>query len=109
MKFRMLGLAAAVCQIISGVSLAEDMPEAGLLKCRRCHTIDKKGIAPSFLDVSMKYKGDDDAVNKIIANITDGGSFGWNRGKMPERGLGADDVEIRAMAEYIVRLAKEKD
>jgi cytochrome c len=106
MKSSILSMVATASLIISGASPAVDMPAAGLKKCRSCHTIDYTGIAPSFMDVSAKYKGDKDAVSKIAASITSGGSFGWNKGKMPARGLGANDDEIKTMAEFIAGLAK---
>ena len=43
---------------------------------------------------------------KLAANITKGGAFGWKITNMPPRGMGANDAEIKAMAEYIAGLAK---
>lgn len=106
MKSSILSAVATASLVISGISLAVDMPAAGIKKCRTCHTIDSTGIAPSFMDISAKYKGDNDAVSKISASITNGGSFGWKKGKMPARGLGANDDEIKSMAEFIAGLAK---
>jgi len=97
---------AAASLIISGVSLAADMPAFGKAKCGTCHSVDKKGIGPSYMDISTKYKGDQDAVNKIAANVTKGGSFDWKMGKMPPKGIGANDAEIKTMSEYIAGLAK---
>lgn len=106
MKPVILSAVATASLIVSGASLAVDMPAAGIKNCRSCHTIDITGIAPSFMDVSAKYKGDNDAAKKIAASITNGGSFGWKKGKMPARGLGATDDEIKVLAEFIAGLAK---
>lgn len=92
--------------IISGASLAADLPAFGKAKCGACHALDKKGVGPSYQDISAKYKGDNDAASKIATSITNGGSFGWKIGKMPPKGMGANDAEIKAMTEYIVGLAK---
>ncbi len=93
--------------IMAGSALAADMPAAGKAKCGACHALDKKRMGPSFMDIAGKYKGDKDAVSKIDASITKGGKFGWNHmGKMPPKGMGASDAEIKAMAEYIAGLAK---
>ena len=76
-------------------------------KCFACHAIDRKILGPAWQDVATKYKGDRDAANKIASNITKGGMFGWNTGlKMPPKGLGANDAEIKSFAEFIAGLAK---
>lgn len=106
MKSVIPSILATVSLIIAGNSLAADMPAAGKAKCGACHAIDKKVVGPSYTDISAKYKSDNDAASKIAANITKGGSFDWKMGKMPPKGLGADDAEIKSMSEYIAGLAK---
>jgi len=106
MKSIILSMVAATGFIVAGSVLAADMPAAGKPKCGTCHALEKKGVGPSFKDISAKYKGDKDAVSKMAANITKGGSFGWKLGAMPPRGMGANDAEIKSMAEYIAELAK---
>jgi len=90
--------------ITTGSALAVDMPADGKAKCGACHSIDKKMVGPSWTDVSKKYKGDKDAATKIAENVTKGGSFGWNMGKMPPKGLGASDAQIKSLAEFIAGL-----
>lgn len=99
-------MVATASLIFVGASLAADMPAAGKAKCGVCHTLDKKLMGPSYMDISTKYKGDKNAASKIAANVTQGGSFGWKLGKMPPKGMGASDPEIKAMSEYIAGLAK---
>jgi cytochrome c len=106
MKSNILSMVAAASLIISGASLAADMPAAGKAKCGACHTIDKKLVGPSFMDISAKYKNDKDAAGKIAANITKGGSFGWKIAAMPAKGLGANEAEIKSMSIFIAGLAK---
>jgi|ERR1019366_327418 cytochrome c len=106
MKSSILSMVATVSLIIAGTSLAVDMPAAGKVKCGPCHAIAKKVIGPSYMDISAKYKSDKDAASKIAASVTNGGAFGWKMGKMPPKGLGADDAEIKSMSEYIAGLAK---
>jgi cytochrome c len=106
MKSSVLRIVATVSLIISGTSLAADMPVVGKAKCGACHAVDKKGVGPSYMDISAKYKGDKDAASKIAANVTSGGSFGWKLGKMPAKGIGANEAEIKSMSEYIAGLAK---
>jgi len=106
MKSSILSMVAAASLIISGASLAADMPAAGKAKCNMCHAIDKKVVGPSYMNISAKYKGDKDAAGKIAAHITSGGAFGWKLGNMPPKGMGANEADIKSMSEYIAGLAK---
>ena len=106
MKSSILSMVAAASLIISGASLAADMPAAGKAKCNMCHALDKKVVGPSYMNISAKYKGDKDAAGKIAANVTKGGAFGWKLGNMPPKGMGANEADIKSMSEYIAGLAK---
>ena len=106
MKTSILSMVTTASLIIAVPSLAAEMPAVGKAKCGACHAIDKKVIGPSYMDISAKYKSDNDAASKIAASITNGGVFGWKMGKMPPKGLGANDADIKAMSEYIAALAK---
>jgi len=106
MKSIIVSMIAAAGLMVSGSVLATDMPADGKAKCGACHAVDKKVVGPSFNDIAAKYKGDADAANKLVANITKGGAFGWKMGSMPAKGMGANDAQIKAMADYIVSLAK---
>lgn len=87
--------------LIAGNVMAVDMPADGKSKCGACHKIDKKSVGPSWNDIAAKYKGQADAEQTLIANITKGGQFGWKQGPMPARGLGANDAQIAALAKFI--------
>ena len=108
MKTIVLSIITLSGLIFTGSSLAMDMPAVGKAKCGACHAIDKKLLGPSFIDVSVKYKGDKQAVSKIEANIKKGGVFGWKLGNqsMPPRGLGANDAQVKELSEFIVGLGK---
>ena len=82
-----------------------DMPAIGKDHCGGCHAVEKKLYAPAFRDIAIKYRSEADAVNKLTENINRGGAFGWNMGmRMPAKGLGANDREIKAMVEFILGL-----
>ena len=66
----------------------------------------KVALLRLYMEISEKYKGDKDAANKIAASITMGGSFGWEFGEMPAKGLGANDAEIQSLSKFIADLAK---
>jgi cytochrome c len=106
MKSVMAGMFVATSLIVAGTVLAAEMPAVAKSKCMMCHALGKKMVGPSFMDIAKKYKGDPDAVAKLEANITKGGGFGWKMTNMPPRGMGANNAEIKAMAEYIAGLAK---
>lgn len=106
MKSIILSMVATTSLIISGVSMAADMPAAEKAKCAACHALDKKGVGPSYMDIAAKYKGDPDAAGKIAAATTKGGALGWKMGAMPPKGMGATDDEIKAIAAHIAGLAK---
>ncbi len=106
MKSIIASMVATAGLMVAGSALAAELPAEGKAKCGACHAIDKKVVGPAFNDVAAKYKGDKDAVSKMIANITKGGEFGYKLGKMPPKGLGATDAEIKTMAEFIAGLAK---
>jgi cytochrome c len=106
MKTNILSMVATVSLVISGASLATDMPAVGKAKCGACHAIDKKIVGPSYMEISAKYTGVDNAVGKIATSVAKGGEFGWKLGRMPPKGMGANEAEIKSMSEYIVSLAK---
>ncbi|MEO8332007.1 MAG: c-type cytochrome [Gallionella sp.] len=107
MKSIFVSMVATAGIVFAGATLAADMPAAGNAKCSACHALDKKGVGPSYMDISAKFKGDKEAVGKIAASITKGGSFGWKASMpMPAKGMGANEAEIKAMSEYIVSLSK---
>jgi len=107
MKAITVSMLAAASLIFAGSAMAADVSTIAKTKCGGCHTLDKKAMGPTFMDIAAKYKGDKDAVSKMTANITKGGKFGWNMPMaMPAKGMGASEADIKAMAEYIAGLAK---
>ncbi|MDD2774935.1 MAG: c-type cytochrome [Gallionella sp.] len=90
--------------LFAGNVFAADMPADGKSKCGACHSIDKKSVGPAWNEVAAKYKGQADAEKTLIAHITKGGEFGWKQGKMPTKGLGANDAQIEALAKFILTL-----
>ena len=106
MKSLFVSVVATAGLFIATSALAAEMPPVGKAKCGSCHAVDKKVVGPAFMAVSEKYKSDKDAVGKITASITKGGSFGWKFGTMPAKGLGASDADIKTMATFIAGLVK---
>jgi cytochrome c len=103
MKSIVISMVAAAGLMVAGSAMAVDIPAAGA-PCKACHQVEKKVVGPAFKDVAAKYKGDADAVNKLVANITKGGAFGWKLSPMPPKGMAKSDADIKAMAEFIMTL-----
>ncbi|MBI1175447.1 MAG: cytochrome C [Sideroxydans sp.] len=99
-----IGGFAVAGMMLAGNAMAVDMPAEGKTYCSMCHAIDKKKVGPAWKDVAAKYKGNPDAEKTLIAHITKGGSFGWNIGVMPPRGMGAKDEQIALLAKFILGL-----
>jgi cytochrome c len=106
MKYLISCVIAMISLTFASSSFAGEIPSFAKAKCGTCHSVDKKVIGPAYKDISAKYKGDKDATSKIIASITKGGAFGWKLGAMPPKGLGANEAEIKAMAEFIAGLSQ---
>jgi cytochrome c len=104
MKSIVVSIAVAAGLMIAGSAMAVDMPANGKAKCGACHAIDKKVVGPAWNDVAKKYAGDKDAATKIAANVTKGGEFGWKLGKMPPKGMGASDADIKDLSVFIAGL-----
>lgn len=95
-----------MCLLISINTCAADMPAIAKDHCGGCHSVEKNLYAPSLRDIAKKYRGHADAANKLTEQINSGGTFGWNTGfRMPAKGLGASDKEIKAMVDFIVNLS----
>ena len=104
MKSIVISMIATAGLTVAGSAVAAEMPKDAAA-CAACHKIDKKVVGPAWNDVAKKYKGDAGAVDKIVANITKGGSFGWKLGSMPPKGgTSKSPAELKKLAEFIVGL-----
>ena len=103
MKPIVISMVAASVLMVAGSAMAVDIPKEGGA-CKACHKMDGKQVGPGWKQIAEKYKGDADAVNKLVAHITKGGPFGWKMGVMPPKGMAKSDSDIRKMAEFIVGL-----
>lgn len=69
--------------------------------CMACHATDKKILGPSFVEVATKYKGQDGAVDTLVAKVRKGGSGVWGVIPMPPHpALPANDA--RRMVAWIL-------
>ncbi|HEX2533855.1 MAG TPA: PKD domain-containing protein, partial [Chitinophagaceae bacterium] len=75
--------------------------------CKSCHTMDKKSVGPSYLQVARKYKGTPGNIDKLARKIIQGGGGVWGEHAMsahPQLAV----TDARSMAEYIVNLDEKK-
>jgi cytochrome c len=69
--------------------------------CIACHAKDTKSLGPSFVDIAAKYKGQDGAVDKLIAKVKKGGSGVWGAVPMPPHPT-LSDSDAKSMVEWIL-------
>lgn len=73
--------------------------------CMTCHKLDMKLVGPSFQEMAAKYKGQADAVDKLVEKVIQGGSGNWGQiPMMPHPALAKEDV--KKMVEWILAQAK---
>lgn len=78
-----------------------DLALAQSKNCMACHAVDKKLVGPSYKDVAGKYAGHKDAVDKLAAKITKGGSGVWGPVPMPAN-TQVNDADAKKLAAWIL-------
>ena len=74
--------------------------------CTACHTIDKKTIGPSYIDIAKKYEPPDSVIDMLVGTIINGGSGVWGQVPMtPHPTLSKDTA--REMVKYILSLKNQ--
>ncbi len=87
-----------VAAAVMGKSLTEGMD------CRACHKEDSKSIGPSYMDVSKKYKDDNNAASYLSKRIKEGGGGVWGETVMAAH-PDISDEDLRQITAYILSLA----
>ncbi len=93
-------LVTVVC--LSGSALA-DQALATTKNCMACHAIDKKLVGPAYKEISKKYAGQIDAVDKLANKITKGGSGAWGVIPMPANPQ-VNEVDAKKLAGWVMSL-----
>lgn len=75
--------------------------------CMACHSKSKKSIGPTYSDVSMKYKGDNAALEKLTKKVISGGSGVWGETAMAGHPQ-LSTADASEMVKYILNIANEK-
>ena len=85
---------------LAGPALA-DLALATSKNCMACHAVDKKLVGPSYKEVSAKYAGQKDAVDKLAGKIIKGGSGVWGPIPMPANPQ-VTDAEATKLAAWVL-------
>ena len=99
-------------KILIAVSLAAGLLVAGQARadealarkhnCLACHTVDKKGVGPSYKDIAKKYKGQN-VVATLAGKVKKGGSGVWGPIPMPPNAA-VSDADIKKLVDWILKL-----
>jgi len=93
-----LGLAAPA---FAQAEIEATMTKAG---CLACHTKDKKLVGPAYKDVAAKYKGQADAVAKLMDKTRKGGSGVYGPVPMPPNPVEKiSDADLKAAIEWVLK------
>ncbi len=97
---------ALVGMMFAGNAMAAEMPAlAKKMNCTACHAIDKKVVGPAWKAIADKYKGQSDAVEKLMVKVSKGGSGAWGKMPMPANdAAGTKQKEIKELVEFIMAL-----
>jgi cytochrome c len=74
--------------------------------CLACHQIDRKSIGPAYTAVADKYRGDVEAMTKLVKKIRAGGSGVWGDVTMPPHPA-ITDAQASQLASYVLSLGKK--
>ena len=55
-------------------ALEKDLAQLG---CFACHAIDQKRVGPAYREIAARYRGQADAVDKLVQKVRNGGSGVW--------------------------------
>lgn len=97
-----LGSASGSAKHIKGKSLIDGSD------CKSCHSLDKKSIGPTYLDVATRYKGKAGVVPTLVQKVIKGGNGNWGHSMMAAHPQ-LSESDTRRMIEYILSLAEDRE
>ncbi len=103
MKLRMICWALGLAGSLLASSAHADLALAQKGGCMGCHKVDAKLVGPAYKDVAAKYKGQADAVAKLMDRVRKGGPGNW--GTTPMAASGPDkisDADLKKVIEWIL-------
>jgi cytochrome c len=86
---------------VAQADIEATMTKAG---CLACHAKDKKLVGPAYKDVAAKYKGQADAVAKLMDKVRKGGSGVYGPVPMPPNPVDKiSDADLKAAVEWVLK------
>ncbi len=74
--------------------------------CTACHSLDRKLMGPTWMNISLRYQNQADAEAYLIGKILKGSSGVWGANVMPPSPQLSDE-DIKTLADYVLKLSKE--
>jgi cytochrome c len=99
---RLLAFAAAAAVAALASPAHADEALAKKHNCLACHTVDKKGVGPSYRDIAAKYKGQN-AAARLEEKVKKGGQGVWGPVPMPPNPA-VPDADIKALVAWILKM-----
>lgn len=113
MKSIIVNVFVAAGLMVAGSAMAVAMPpSAKKNNCTACHNIDKKGVGPSWMDISKKYKGvttfkfagaEHPIQDGLALKVKKGGSGSFGSMPMPANPK-VSDADMKEMISFILAL-----
>jgi cytochrome c len=100
----LLSLIFAASAVVAGPAFA-NADLAQKKNCMACHAVDKKLVGPAYKDVSAKYAGQKDAVDKLAAKVIKGGAGVWGPVPMPANPA-VSEAEAKQLVQWIMSQKK---
>ncbi|MDB4925842.1 PQQ-dependent sugar dehydrogenase [Mucilaginibacter sp.] len=72
--------------------------------CKNCHSVNAVNVAPSFTDISAKYKDSPAEIERLAHTIRNGGSGHWNRPIAMPAHPGITLNDARTIVNYIINV-----
>lgn len=88
----------------AGNALASDAL-AKKYNCLACHTVDKKLVGPSYVEIATKYKGQKDAEAKLVDKVKKGGAGAWGQIPMPPNAA-VPEADINTLVKWVLSAKK---
>lgn len=71
--------------------------------CLSCHSIDERLLGPSFKEVSVRYAGQKDAVDKLALKVLKGSKGAWGPNPMPANKQ-VTEAEAKQLVAWVLTL-----
>jgi cytochrome c len=94
-------IAAAAGLLLAGPALADEAL-AKKHNCLACHSLDKKGVGPSYNDIAKKYKGQAGIEAKLAEKVKKGGSGVWGPVPMAPNPA-VPDADIQKLVAWVLK------